>query len=90
MNGPKASIDRCSNCIYWERISAQRGLCHIISYPEKFHNDLATIEILAREAGKLRTAPESKVLTGADSRYTVAFMPTPGFHCTLYKVGREQ
>lgn len=89
MNGPKASIDRCSNCIYWERITPDRGVCHIISYPDKFKNDLATIGVLAREAGQLKVSPARGNPT-TDPRYTAVFMPTPGFHCTLYKVGREQ
>lgn len=85
MNGPKASIDRCQNCIYWERISPTRGVCHIITYPDKFKNNLATVEILARIGDKLRKTAEPR-----PTLYTSAFMPTPGFHCTLYKVGREQ
>ena len=88
MKGPNASIDRCKNCIYWERISEVRGVCHIISYPEKFNNNHATIELLAREAGHLKPKPAANPVI--DPRYTAAFVPGQGFHCTLYKVGKEQ
>ena len=50
-----ASIDRCENCRYWEEIQRQDkrpqkphadgavGLCHIITTPARFRNDIATI-----------------------------------------------
>lgn len=82
MNGPKASIDRCENCIYWERLERakpERGVCHVITYPEKFQNDLAIIAPIVGMIGKFSQA------TGS---LRPIFAPVPYFHCTLYKVAK--
>lgn len=45
---PPASLDNCESCVYWRRQAADRtrGVCDVISYPEKYRNDIAPLTVL--------------------------------------------
>lgn len=75
---PKASIDHCGNCRFWdqddEELTPQQvrdglGVCRIMSYPEEFANGFAFV-------------------SNSDAVVIVAGDPPEDepFHCTLYKV----
>jgi hypothetical protein len=87
MNAPKASIDQCSNCTYWERITGRatdysRGVCRIISYPSAFKNDFAFITEIGQSQPAYARArgPQAQDVNGA-------VVTSDNFFCTLYKVG---
>ena len=75
---PDASIDQCGNCVYWEDLkiaTSSRGLCHIISYPDRFKNPYAILSTIEGLFEGTKRNPATAMV----------FMPVAGFHCTLFK-----
>lgn len=77
MPKPRASLDSCQNCTYWEAFPQRplhRGVCHVISHPERFKNTIAFIALDRASHTVIQPAPG------------FIFAPVADFHCTLYKV----